>query len=49
MAKITVKYVCGCGFKTENLLGAVLHCDQQGHSMEATGTITKDQKEKKGD
>ena len=49
MAVIKVSYHCGCGYKTENLLGAVLHCDQQGHSMEATGTITKDQKEKKGD
>ena len=42
MAKVDVKYSCGCGFVTDNLLVAVMHVDQEQHSMEATGKISKD-------
>ena len=42
MAKITVQYSCGCGFKTDNILEAVLHSDKMGHTLEATGQIRKE-------
>lgn len=47
MAEIKVIYTCGCGFKTENLLEAVLHSDTLKHSLDATGTIQKEIKKNK--
>jgi len=42
MAKIVVQYHCGCSFRTENLVEAVLHSDKLHHSLVVQGTITKD-------
>ena len=44
MAKIEVRFQCGCGFKTKDLAEAVIHSDKLSHSLDALGTITKDQK-----
>ena len=44
MAKITVSYNCGCGFRTENLAEAVLHSDTLNHSLDVTGAIKSDGK-----
>jgi hypothetical protein len=45
-AKIKVEYCCGCGYKTENELEAVLHSEKKNHSLFITGTITKADKPK---
>ena len=44
MAKVDIKYCCGCGYKTPNLVEAVLHSDKSGHSLDTVGRIIKDQK-----
>jgi len=44
MAIVKVKFVCGCGFQTTELVAAVVHSDERGHSLEATGTVVKDSK-----
>ena len=36
---IKVKFVCGCGYKTEDMLQAALHCEQTNHILTATGQI----------
>ena len=46
MAKISIKYSCGCGFSTENILEAVVHSDTCKHSLDVNGRITKDPEEK---
>lgn len=46
MAKISISYNCGCGFKTDNQAEAVLHSDKTNHSLSVIGIITKDQKKK---
>lgn len=42
MAKISISYNCGCGFRTTNLAEAVLHSDTAGHSLDVIGSISKD-------
>jgi len=44
MAKVTVKYVCGCGFSTPNPLEAVIHADSKGHTLDATGRVQPEEK-----
>lgn len=48
MAEIAVSYNCGCGFKTTNIAEAVLHSDQNNHSLDVVGRITKSSPKKKG-
>ncbi len=38
-AEIKVKFVCGCGYTTPDMLQAVLHCEQTGHTLDAVGQI----------
>lgn len=47
MAEVKVRYNCGCGFTTDNLLEAVLHSDNLKHSLDVIGTITKDKEEER--
>ncbi len=47
MAEVKVKYCCGCGYTATNLVDAVLHSDQTGHSLDATGQVKADKKEVK--
>ena len=42
MARINVRYVCGCGFRTVSLVEAILHSDQKHHSLDVQGVIQKD-------
>ncbi len=42
MADIKVSYNCGCGFRTENVVEAVLHSDDSIHSLDVVGRITRD-------
>ena len=41
MAKVNIKYSCGCGYQTENIAEAVLHSDQNKHSLDVIGRIVK--------
>jgi len=45
VATIKVQYSCGCNFKSENELDAVIHSDTKHHSMDIAGRITKDEQE----
>lgn len=47
MAEVKVSYNCGCGFKTDSLLEAVLHSDTRKHSLDVIGRITKDKEKEK--
>ena len=42
MAKGTVRFNCGCGFKTDNPIEAMAHADSEHHVMEASGQIRPD-------
>ena len=42
MAKIDIRYGCGCKYSTNDVVEAVGHCDSTGHKMTITGTITPD-------
>ena len=46
MAKVSISYNCGCGFRTENVVEAILHSDKLKHTLAVVGTITKDQNKK---
>jgi len=39
MARITVKYNCGCGYSTSSLEAAIRHSDSLGHTLSAAGEI----------
>ena len=49
MAKISVKFVCGCGFTTPSMVAAVAHSDQTGHTLDAAGMIVGEKKKKEED
>ena len=42
MARLKVKYQCGCGYSTSELEEATKHSDEKKHTLTATGTIEKD-------
>lgn len=44
MASVSIKYGCGCGYRTDKLEEAIKHSDQDNHSLTVLGTITKDNK-----
>jgi len=44
MAKINISFNCGCGFKTAELLEAIVHSDTHNHTLAATGEIVHDSK-----
>ncbi len=46
MAECNVKFTCGCGFQTADMVLAVAHVVQKGHGMEATGRIIPGGKKK---
>jgi len=39
MAKVDIKYNCGCGFLTHDLAAATAHCDTMFHDMSINGII----------
>ena len=47
MAKSTVKFQCGCGFRTGNPLEAAIHADSKGHTLDVLGSVQPDNKDKK--
>jgi len=42
MARVLVKFTCGCGYSTERLEEAVRHSDDKRHTMTASGVIVKE-------
>ena len=44
MAKSTVKFQCGCGFKTPNPLEAAIHADSKSHTIDVLGSVLPDSK-----
>ena len=42
MARLRVKYTCGCGYSTDKLEEAIKHSDEKSHTLTATGTIEKE-------
>ena len=39
MVKVTLRYECGCGYKTENQDEAIDHCVQKGHTLDIKGMV----------
>ena len=39
---VKVQYDCGCGFRTSELLEAVKHSGQLGHTMSIRGSVMKE-------
>lgn len=39
VVEVMVRYNCGCGFQTEELVEAVKHTHQLGHKMEMRGAV----------
>jgi len=39
MAKVEIKYQCGCGLTTQSVKAAVEHADEKGHIMTVSGMI----------
>jgi len=39
MAKDEVKFSCGCGFQTRDLLTAMAHADEKKHTLDVLGKI----------
>ncbi len=46
MAEVNVRFYCGCKFSTTDMLQAIIHVDNTGHSMFASGAISKDKNSK---
>lgn len=44
MARIDVKYDCGCGYSTKSLEEAIKHAESQKHTLTALGTIKPENK-----
>jgi len=42
MAKVDIKYECGCGYSTRDVDEAANHCDTKSHKITITGTVTSD-------
>jgi len=40
MAKVSIDYGCGCGFRTRDLSEATAHCDASGHALTISGAIS---------
>ena len=49
MAKGTVRFNCGCGFKTDSPIEAMAHADSEHHVLEASGQIRPDRLVKEGE
>jgi len=39
MARMNVKFVCGCGFKTDYSRGASEHADEHKHTLTIQGQV----------
>jgi len=47
MAKIEVRFNCGCGYGTSKLEEAVQHSDSEAHTLIAQGLVRKTEQKKK--
>ena len=47
MVKLTISFNCGCGFKTPDILVAIQHAQDKGHSLDANGMIIGDKEKEK--
>jgi len=43
MAKVTVKYSCGCGFSATTLEEAIQHSDEEHHTLTAVGEVKSEE------
>ena len=46
MAKSSVTYVCGCGYRTRKSSEAEEHCDTKGHTMFVSGSVQPNERAK---
>jgi len=47
MAKLTVRFHCGCGYTCNNPLEAGIHADSTGHTLDVLGLVQPDNKTNK--
>lgn len=40
MTKTSIRFNCGCKFKTDNYLEAVIHANATGHTLEVLGNVS---------
>lgn len=43
MARVTVKYSCGCGFSATTLEEAIQHSDEEHHTLTAAGEVKSEE------